>query len=620
MAAGRTLTVSLVANTNSFRRGMMSAVRDAQGFNGKMTALGANLRGVLGPALIAAGAAAAAFAVKLGVDAVKAAAAEEQALVRLQQALANAGDAMAMGNVETYIAGMQRMTGIADGELRPAMITLVNATQDATDAQNLLGLALDVSAGSGRELRTVTEAMAKASLGQTTALRRLGVPLSEAAVKSKDMNVITRELAQTFRGQAEAAGKTFQGRMNAVSAALGDLQESLGKGLIDGMAGASDGANSMVDALESLQPVAEGVGNWVGRQIDGFADLAKILELVIPSITDTETAYGQFINGVMDSPVWMTHLEAISGIADRLEQLGVISQNTAERHEDYRDAVVRTSDAAKGAVTNVDELGNVTTESADAAADAAEKFDLFAAAINKTQTVVAFRQAIDEVSKAFKRANTPVNIFNEKGKENFDLLNDLIVDTAKFAEGQTTLAGKTSAASQGLNTLGDAMVNAKMDSATRALLLEPFQALINDLDEAGVDVAGLQQKLDSLRNKTITVTVNTQTYGRPPGVSSSEWHGSTGGRVPGFSMGTHLSDSIPAMLSRGEYVVRASSVQKLGLGFMDAVNMGRVPSGTGTGSGVTIGTLNVTSAPGERAEDSVPRSLRRLAFVAGLNV
>jgi hypothetical protein len=167
------------------------------------------------------------------------------------------------------------------------------------------------------------------------------------------------------------------------------------------------------------------------------------------------------------------------------------------------------------------------------------------------------------------------------------------------------------------------MANSKMDSATRALLLEPFQALIEDLAEAGVDVGALQDQLDRLRNKTITVTVNTQTYGRPPGVSSAEWYGAEndamGGRVGRFAMGSHLSDSIPAMLSRGEYVVRASSVQKLGLGFMDAVNMGRVPSGAG-GSGVTIGTLNVTSAPGERAEDSVPRSLRRLAFVAGLNV
>ncbi len=62
MATGRTLTVSLVANTNSFRRGMMSAVRDAEGFRGKMTAIGANLRGVVGPAL--AGAAAASRAIR----------------------------------------------------------------------------------------------------------------------------------------------------------------------------------------------------------------------------------------------------------------------------------------------------------------------------------------------------------------------------------------------------------------------------------------------------------------------------------------------------------------------------------------------------------------------------
>jgi hypothetical protein len=31
-----------------------------------------------------------------------------------------------------------------------------------------------------------------------------------------------------------------------------------------------------------------------------------------------------------------------------------------------------------------------------------------------------------------------------------------------------------------------------------------------------------------------------------------------------------------------------------------------------------IQSLNVTSAPNERAEDSVPRALRRMAFVSGL--
>ena len=47
--AGRTLRVALVANTKNFRAGMMSAVRDAKGFQGKMSAVAMSMRGTLGP-------------------------------------------------------------------------------------------------------------------------------------------------------------------------------------------------------------------------------------------------------------------------------------------------------------------------------------------------------------------------------------------------------------------------------------------------------------------------------------------------------------------------------------------------------------------------------------------
>jgi len=43
--------------------------------------------------------------------------------------------------------------------------------------------------------------------------------------------------------------------------------------------------------------------------------------------------------------------------------------------------------------------------------------------------------------------------------------------------------------------------------------------------------------------------------------------------------GTPTSDSIPAMLSNGEYVIKASSVNKYGSGFMDAINAGSFAAG-----------------------------------------
>ena len=53
------------------------------------------------------------------------------------------------------------------------------------------------------------------------------------------------------------------------------------------------------------------------------------------------------------------------------------------------------------------------------------------------------------------------------------------------------------------------------------------------------------------------------------GYIAKYFEGSTGSvRGPG----TSTSDSIPAMLSDGEYVVRASAVNAVGVPFMDAVN------------------------------------------------
>ncbi|MBD3816382.1 MAG: hypothetical protein IE913_08035, partial [Halothiobacillus sp.] len=48
------------------------------------------------------------------------------------------------------------------------------------------------------------------------------------------------------------------------------------------------------------------------------------------------------------------------------------------------------------------------------------------------------------------------------------------------------------------------------------------------------------------------------------------------GRIRG--PGTETSDSIPALLSHGEYVIRAASVRKFGAAFFDALNVGLIPS------------------------------------------
>ena len=72
----------------------------------------------------------------------------------------------------------------------------------------------------------------------------------------------------------------------------------------------------------------------------------------------------------------------------------------------------------------------------------------------------------------------------------------------------------------------------------------------------------------------------------------------SGGAI--YGAGTGTSDSIPAMLSNGEYVIRAAAVDKLGVPFLDALNTGDY-AGFSTGGLVTpdYGTSGKQSANGE---------------------
>ena len=175
--------------------------------------------------MLAGVAAAGALAVAFGVQGVQAAIAEEAAIAKLATTLGNLGMAESLPEVEAFIDAQQRATGVADDELRPAFDRLIRSTRDVTEAQNLLKLAQDVSAGTGRSLETVVMALGKAADGSTTALGKLGAGIDKATLASGDLDAITAQLGETFAGQAAAKAATLQGQMDRLRIAVDEAGE-----------------------------------------------------------------------------------------------------------------------------------------------------------------------------------------------------------------------------------------------------------------------------------------------------------------------------------------------------------------------------------------------------------
>jgi len=117
--------------------------------------------------------------------------------------------------------------------LRPSLDRLVRSTKDVTEAQRLQQIALDVSAGTGKELSAVTEAIAKAYDGNFGALKKLGVPLDENIIKTKDFDGAMLALSRTFDEQASIQADTFQGKMARLTVAFDEAKETVGSYVLD---------------------------------------------------------------------------------------------------------------------------------------------------------------------------------------------------------------------------------------------------------------------------------------------------------------------------------------------------------------------------------------------------
>jgi TATA-box binding protein (TBP) (component of TFIID and TFIIIB) len=75
--------------------------------------------------------------------------AAQASLARQIKASTKATDAQIKG-VEDYISSLGQSVAIADDEARPALQALVVATKDVAKAQDLLNVAIDISAGTGK--------------------------------------------------------------------------------------------------------------------------------------------------------------------------------------------------------------------------------------------------------------------------------------------------------------------------------------------------------------------------------------------------------------------------------------------------------------------------------------
>ena len=277
--------IILKIGTEYTNKAMKSAISDLKKLDNEsktatsgLKSFGNNLKSSVGPALAGVAAAAGGMAIAFGIEGIKAAAAEEKELAKLGTALNNLGFEDQLPAINEFIDRLQYTSAVSESQLRPAFQQLVTTTGDVTKAQDLLQTALDVSAGTGKDLTTVSAALSKGYAGNAGALSRLIPGLSTAAKASGGFAIAMGELNTKFGGQAAAAADTLEGRMKVLSIAFDEAKESFGIGFLTGLSGTKGGVTSLADAMVAMQPTIQDFGDTVGGVLKGAMDLIKALK------------------------------------------------------------------------------------------------------------------------------------------------------------------------------------------------------------------------------------------------------------------------------------------------------------------------------------------------------
>ncbi|MFD8072151.1 hypothetical protein ACFV3E_05810 [Streptomyces sp. NPDC059718] len=394
----------------------------------------------------------------------------------------------------------------------------------------------------------------------------------------------------------------------------GDLTTAFLDGLVpalDALGPTAGSAASVFERLDKLTgPLAKGLGTVLGGAVElivpVFKNLFDLGSIAIPVITNLASAIvGPLLSAFTQVS---TADEGLNNLRGGIKDFGnLVSDNKVTIEHAMRRMAVAVLDFVIATVTLTPQVFHAFQTMTNGV------LDTLGMIANGLAMTLGELPGIGEKVKA---GASSFNTWRSGVKRSMESAGTDIDDFAakalpKLQQGKLKL--ETSEFDRGLAASGRALRSANLDKTGKLKGDKaPFDQALAAVRAASVAAKSVVVKADTssffASIGAIAGRVVANAYVNVGGVASGKVKRASGGPVWGPGSGT--SDSIPAMLSNGEYVVRAKSVAKYGLSFLHAVNQGtlgisRLASGgladPDVASGLAVGMVGSASMVNEAA-------------------
>ena len=567
------------------------------------------------PAVAAMGAltAAAGYSIKAAVE-------DSAAQAKLAQTLKNVVGATSeqVSATEKSISAMSMATGVADDELRPALASLVLGTQDLATANTALQLAMDIAAGTGNDLASVSDALAKAYGGNFKALKQLSPQLFAMIKDGASLDQVMANLASTFGGQAAIAANTAEGKFKRLQVALQETSEAIGLAILP--------------AVEAVLPYLISFGNWAQDHVGTLLAVGTAIAAIATALIGFKAAQviANAVTVVTTALNWS--LAASAAAANTALTIGVGAAAIAAGLVVAAGAFMAFKAATKTAVEEVKPFGPQLSE-------INKGLGPLPAALNKTGGAAkSMADKIKEASDALKKylqsalddAKTQLNDAETAFADFATSVSDGIRDAFSFADAKT--AGDETGAGflQGLRDQVAGIVKYGNDVKTllgMGLSQEALQAVLDAGGESGAAIAAelIAGGVGAI-NETNALVMAADNAAATIGIQAADqWFKAGVDNAKAYLQGVEAAfdEAQKRLKAKG---LKLADIKGISAGFSEAITRPVVPSVTALNqSGSSMGmpgggdiTINLsTLVPNATAGEAIINSIRAYNRAAG---
>lgn len=430
-------------------------------------------------------------------DGVAAAKVQEDAINKLNQALAQSGEFSkeASDELQEYASSLQSVTKFGDEAILETQALIQSLGQlDKEGLKEATKATLDLSAALGIDLNAAALLVGKAAAGEVSTFSRYGLIIEKGADASKTFANALDAINTRFGGAASAQVNTFSGATQQLENTFGDLTETFGF-FITNNAAVTKGIGLIEKAIREFDRVIKdnegAINSFINGLVQGFANgipvALKIFQGFL-NFLDEATFTIKNNTSTIRGAIALLKGESLSGFIEKeTERVNESKKSYEERNVVFNEIIESSKKLAA-------ELSNTT----DADAKQQEQFEKTSAAArdrtaaNKELTesqkelgalgvAIADQEAGKDPVAALQIEQQALNEQRELG----------LVDEQMFAERSVQIVEGREAAKQ--EALNEALAQKKISEEQFAI------ASVNITDKAERDKTKIEQRQNALR-------------------------------------------------------------------------------------------------------------------------